>query len=98
MSSYTRMIEEDTGCAPTDAPMIEEIMRNDVFHSTLDWQTRTELRKGAREAVRLLEENRDLYEAARAQTLAFVEQLKQKDRHPEVSLATKRSTGLTDGG
>lgn len=78
MNSYTRMIQEDTGCAAADAPMIEEIMRNDIFHSTLDWQTRAEFRRGAKEAARLLKDNRDLYEAARAQTLAFVEQMKQR--------------------
>ncbi|MBM3861553.1 MAG: hypothetical protein FJ395_18160 [Verrucomicrobia bacterium] len=72
------MIQEDTDCTAADAPMVEEIMRNDVFHSTLDWQTRAEFRKGAREAARLLEENRDLYEAARAETMAFVAQMKKQ--------------------
>jgi hypothetical protein len=72
------MIQEDTGCTAADAPMLEEIMRNDVFHSTLDWQTRAEFRKGAKEAARLLEENRDLYEAARAETLVFVAQMKKQ--------------------
>lgn len=29
---------------------VEDFMRNDVFHSTLDWQTKTQFNKGAREA------------------------------------------------
>ncbi len=58
--------------------MIEEIMRNDIFHSTLDWQTRTELRRGARQAAELLEENRELYEGARVQAKAMFEQMMQE--------------------
>ena len=52
------MIMEDSGCSAADAPMVENIMRNDVFHSTLDWQTRAELRRGARLAYQVLNENR----------------------------------------
>jgi hypothetical protein len=33
------MILEDTGCTTDDAGLIEYIMREDIFHSTLDWQT-----------------------------------------------------------
>jgi hypothetical protein len=35
---------------------IEEIMRQDIFHSTLDWQTRDQLHDAAREAVEILKE------------------------------------------
>ncbi len=34
--------------------MIEEVMRGDIFHSTLDWQTVEEFEDGAREAVEVL--------------------------------------------
>jgi hypothetical protein len=71
------MIIEDTGCSPDDAGMIEHIMRDDIFHSTLDWQTRPQLRRAAREAVKLLAENRDLYEQERAMARAVVEQMRQ---------------------
>ena len=77
MSSYVEMICQDTGCTPEDAAMIEDIMRNDIFHSTLDWQSRAEFKTGAREAAKLLEENREMYEQARAQTLAVFHQMKQ---------------------
>lgn len=77
MSSYKTMIIEDSGCSPADAGMIEHIMREDIFHSTLDWQSRAQLRRAAREALQLLEENRDLYEQERAQTRAIIEQMRQ---------------------
>jgi len=77
MSSYAEMICQDTDCTPEDAAMIEDIMRNDIFHSTLDWQSRAEFRTGAREAAKLLEENRELFENARAQNRALFRQMKQ---------------------
>ena len=58
MSMYTDQIVKATGCAPEDAPEIEEIMREDIFHSTLDWQTRAQLDRAAREAAALLPEIR----------------------------------------
>lgn len=39
-----------TGCSPADAPEIEDYMRNDIFHSTLDWQTLAQLKKAAKQA------------------------------------------------
>ena len=39
-----------TGCSPADAPEIEDYMRHDIFHSTLDWQTLAQLKKAAKEA------------------------------------------------
>ncbi len=80
MSAYNQMIIEDTGCNRDDAGMIEDIMRNEVFHSTLDWQTRAQLRQGARKAARVLEQNRELFESYRAQTLAMFEQMKQAQK------------------
>jgi len=60
--AYQEMIMEDTGCSTSDAIMVEDIMRNKVFHSTLDWQTRTQFRQGARKAYQLLQEMRPEYE------------------------------------
>ena len=76
MSSYRAMILEDTGCTTGDAGLIEHIMREDVFHSTLDWQTRAELRRAARRAATILAQNRDLYEQERAQTQAIFEEMR----------------------
>jgi hypothetical protein len=77
MSSYQNMIIEDTGCDPSHVRMIEHIMREDIFHGTLDWQTRPQLRRAARDAVQLLENHRALYELECVQTRAVFEQMRQ---------------------
>ena len=80
MSAYQTMIIEDTRCNPADARMIEHIMRDDVFHSTLDWQTRAQLRGAARQAAKMLQEHRELYEFERTQTRTIFEQMRQATR------------------
>lgn len=73
MPSYRAMILEDTACTTDDAGLIEHIMREDIFHSTLDWQTRGELRRAACRAAKMLAQNRDLYEQEQAQARAVFE-------------------------
>jgi hypothetical protein len=51
---YQQTIIEATGCAPDEAREAEDIMRNDIFHSTLDWQSRALFVKAARLAVKVL--------------------------------------------
>ena len=53
-SLYQSLIIEATGVREKDAGLIEEIMREDIFHSTLDWQSRAQFVRGAWEAVELL--------------------------------------------
>lgn len=56
MSHYHTIITAATGI--TDTAMlkrIEDCMRQDIFHSTLDWQSARQLRVGARTAVDLLD-------------------------------------------
>jgi hypothetical protein len=38
----------------TQIDLIEECVRQDIFHSTLDWQTKTQLKAGIRKAYKLL--------------------------------------------
>ena len=38
MSHYQQRIMLVTGCTSAEATQAEEIMRHDIFHSTLDWQ------------------------------------------------------------
>ncbi len=73
MSSYRDAIIEDTGCSSDDAVMIEHILREDIFHSTLDWQTRAELRSAARKAVKILAEDRPVFEDYFARTRGVFE-------------------------
>jgi hypothetical protein len=77
MSSYQETIIKDTDCQPADAPMIEHIMREDIFHGTLDWQTGTELRRAAHEAAKILAADRSLYEEYFAKTRAVFEEMRQ---------------------
>ena len=55
MSHYSKLITEATGeTDPKRVAEIEESMRHDVFHSTLDWQAKDHLRWGAKQAVAIL--------------------------------------------
>ena len=87
MTHLERLIHKATGAAEADLPIIEHIMRADVFHSTLDWQNREQLVEGARQAHALLGANRDLYEieqaAAQAVPRQFSSQPEAKKR-PEI--------------
>ena len=59
MTVYQQIIKEATGCNNLeDIDEIEEIMRHDIFHSTLDWQTREQLKKAAKEGYAVLKELR----------------------------------------
>ena len=62
MRAYEKDIIRVTGCSPEDAAMIEHIMREDIFHSTLDWQTATQFKRAARKAAKMLAADRGTYE------------------------------------
>jgi hypothetical protein len=52
---YHQVISTATGIVAVEAlKAIEDTMRHEIFHSTLDWQTRAQLERGARQAARLL--------------------------------------------
>lgn len=59
---YQRDIMDQLHCSPEDAAMVEDIMRNHVFHSTLDWQSAAQFRSGTQEAWKLLESDREMFE------------------------------------
>lgn len=52
-SRYASIIIEATHCSEEDAAEIEDIMRHDIFHSTLDWQTKEELMEAAKKAEQI---------------------------------------------
>jgi hypothetical protein len=60
MSRYRDIIKQATGCSESQALEIEDCMRNVIFHSTLDWQSRAELEEAARVAVEVIREAADL--------------------------------------
>ena len=47
---YRQSIIEVTNCDPKDAEEIENYMRDIYFHSTLDWQSKAQFNKGAKES------------------------------------------------
>ena len=61
--AYAAAIAEATGAPDSVLHLIEEIMRDEVFHSTLDWQSADEFRDGARKAHKISLANRDFYHA-----------------------------------
>ena len=58
-SPYSQLIAAATGAATSKLAILENIMRDEIFHSTLDWQSAEELAEGARRA-------HDLYRSAPA--------------------------------
>jgi len=58
MSLYRQAIIDATSASGKDVEYIEDIMRHDIFHSTLDWQSRTQLVNAAKAAAKLLAEYR----------------------------------------
>ena len=71
-----RLIREATDAAADDVPRIENIMREEIFHSTLDWQTRAQLAEGARQAHRRLNEDRELYDLDHACRVAMFHKMR----------------------
>jgi hypothetical protein len=53
-SIYRKLIKRATGCTDAEAALVEDVMRHDIFHSTLDWQTREELEEAAREGFEVV--------------------------------------------
>ena len=72
LSLYQEMIREATA-APVEAlAILENIMRDEVFHSTLDWQSKEEFAEGAREAYAIYQQDPVFYQRmARAQSLRW---------------------------
>jgi hypothetical protein len=50
LSYYAKQIIESTGCKESEVAEVEDIMRNDVLHSTLDWLTKPQFKKAAKDA------------------------------------------------
>lgn len=62
MMGYQKLISEISGITdPKRLAEIEETMREDIFHSTLDWQPRKQFAKGVREAIELLKATEQHY-------------------------------------
>lgn len=51
---YKELITKLTGCKESEASEVEDIMRNDILHSTLDWVPLEQFRDAAKEAYEML--------------------------------------------
>lgn len=76
VNTLHRLILDATNAPRKDLGCIENIMREEVFHSTLDWQSREQLICAAREAQARLNEDRELYDLDHACRVAMFHRLK----------------------
>lgn len=54
LTGYNAIIAEAIGDQPIEVlESVQDIMRHDIFHSTLDWQTREQLKDAAREGFQV---------------------------------------------
>ena len=77
---YQRNIMDQLDCSAQDAAMVEDIMRNHVFHSTLDWQTASQFRGGAGDAWELLEADREMFTEYYRNARQAFEEMRQQAR------------------
>lgn len=73
---YEQLITEDLCCTPEEAGIVEDLMRTQVFHSTLDWQSREQLRDGAKEAFEIFSADREFFLNHYRNASAFVQKMK----------------------
>lgn len=71
-----RLIEEATDAPARDLAQIENIMREEIFHSTLDWQSAEQLSDAARQAFARLNADRELYEFSHASGVAQFQKMR----------------------
>lgn len=76
LNPVQRLIREATGAPAADLPCIENIMREEIFHSTLDWQTREQLVDAARQANCRLNEDREVYDLDHACRVAMFHKMR----------------------
>jgi hypothetical protein len=89
LSGYHSMIREATGAPSHLLGLLENIMRQEVFYSTLDWQTRAEFDRGAKRAYTLYRRDSAFYDAhfsLRAATFQLM--------RAEAELAQAQSSGV----
>ena len=59
LKGYSKAISDATGVTDQDVLFdIEGVMREVVFHSTLDWQSKAQFDSGALQALELLEDEK----------------------------------------
>lgn len=75
-NSLHHLIQDATKAPAKDLAQIENIMRDEIFHSTLDWQTCEQLADAARQAFVRLNEDRVLYDGDYACRMAMFRKMR----------------------
>jgi hypothetical protein len=70
------LVQDATGATVKDLAQIENIMRQEIFHSTLDWQSREQLVDAARQAFSRLNEDRELYALDHSCRMAMIQKMR----------------------
>lgn len=58
MNYYQKSIIKILECSPEDAKQVEDLMRHEIFHSTLDWVSAKQFKRGAKQAFAVLKFSR----------------------------------------
>lgn len=66
LSGYGQQIQDATNAPAEILPILERIMREEIFHSTLDWQTARQFKAAARKAHKMYREAHFYYDADQA--------------------------------
>jgi hypothetical protein len=90
-SPYAPLIAEATGARAADVSKIETIMRDEVFHSTLDWQTEAQLADAATQAYHLLRTNRAFYEMHFSHMTTVFHEMRAETRKHKAAAALDRA-------
>lgn len=66
LRGYAQQIQDATQAPVEILPILERIMRDEIFHSTLDWQTARQFNAAARKAHKMYREAHYFYDADHA--------------------------------
>lgn len=66
LPGYAQQIQDATGASVEILPILERIMREEIFHSTLDWQTARQFNAAAHKAHKMYREAHHYYDADHA--------------------------------
>lgn len=91
LSGYAQQIQDATGATVEVLPILERIMRDEIFHSTLDWQTARQFNAAARKAHKMYREAYFYYDADHAMHAA-----RWAMACANSALDAARRTGVTD--
>jgi hypothetical protein len=86
-----RLIHDATGAPAKDLARIENIMRDEIFHSTPDWQTRKQLTDAARQAFARLNEDREMYDLDHACRIAMFHKMRAESGRREQNTPANRA-------